>query len=208
MRSEAKRARTRSELGHYETILEEMRSKLRNQIRFRENRYEFVPKETGQYDDLVYAATDRLRADPQLFWQCVDRAMNMADPESASPFAELIGEDEIRQIQVKVTWHGQERTGRCMATDIGRPNARAPEVDTHGNEDDFIVIVARRPAKDKAVESFLKRDGGSDPRVCVWAPAETSDPEKGTLCSVLAHLLVADDHKDTAIEKDGRRSHL
>ena len=42
---------TEAQLGHYETILEEMRGKLRNQVRFREGRFEFVPKETGQYDD-------------------------------------------------------------------------------------------------------------------------------------------------------------
>ena len=41
-----------AQLGHYETILEEMRGKLRNQIHLREGRYEFIPKETGQYDDL------------------------------------------------------------------------------------------------------------------------------------------------------------
>lgn len=194
-----------AQLGHYETILEEMRSKLRNQIRLREGRYEFVPKETGQYDDLAHQATDRLKADPVLFWQYVDRAMNMADPDAQSPFAQFIGEDEVRQVQVKVTWHGQERVGRCMAADIQRANARPPEVDTHGNEDDFVVLVARRPAKDKQVQEFIKRDGVADPRLCVWAPAEPTDQEKAALCAVLSHLLVADDSKGTAYEKDGSR---
>jgi hypothetical protein len=194
-----------AQLGHYETILEEMRGKLRNQIRFREGRYEFVPKETGQYDDLPHQAAERLKADPVLFWQYVDRAMNMADPEAQSPFADLIGEDEVRQIQVKTTWHGQERTGRCMAADIGRANARAPEVDTHGNEDDFVVLIARRPGKEKQVQDFLKRDGGADPRLCVWAPADPTEQEKATLFAVLGHLLVADEHRETAFEKDGRR---
>lgn len=194
-----------AQLGHYETILEEMRGKLRNQIRFREGRYEFVPKETGQYDDLVFQATERLKNDPTLFWQYVDRAMTMADPDAASPFAEFIGEEETRQVQFKVMWHGQERGGRTMAADIHRPNARAPEVDTHGNEDDFVVIVARRPATNKDVQAFLKRDGGADPRACVWAPAEPTDQEKAAFCSVLAHLLVADENKDTAFERDGKR---
>lgn len=194
-----------AQLGHYETILEEMRSKLRSQIRFREGRYEFVPKETGQYDDLAHQAADKLKSDPVLFWQYVDRAMNMAEAEAQSPFAEYIGEEEVRQIPVRTSWHGQERTGRCMAADLGRANARAPEVDTHGNEDDFVIVVARRPAKDKQVQDFLKRDGGADPRVCVWAPAEPTEQEKGTQCSVLAHLLVADEQRESAYEKDGKR---
>jgi hypothetical protein len=194
-----------AQLGHYETILEEMRGKLRSQIRLREGRYEFIPKETGQYDDLVHQASERLKTDPVLFWQYVDRAMNTADPEARSPFAELIGEEEVRQIQVKVVWHGQERSGRCMAADIQRPNARPPEVDTHGNEDDFVMVIARRPAKERQVDAFLERDAAADPRVCVWAPSEPTDQEKATLCSVLAHLLVADEQKETAFAKDGKR---
>jgi hypothetical protein len=194
-----------AQLGHYETILEEMRSKLRNQIRFREDRYEFVPKETGQYDDLVYQATDRLKGDPQLFWQYFDRLMVFADTDGASPFSEFVPEEDGRQLQFKVSWHGQERSGRVTAADLKRPNARPAEVDTHGNEDDFVVVLARRPMTDKAVEKFLKADGTSDPRLCVWAPAEPTPEEKATLAAVLAHLLVAEEHKDSALEKDGKR---
>lgn len=194
-----------AQLGHYETILEEMRSKLRNQIRFRENRYEFVPKETGQYDDLVYQATDRLKGDPQLFWQYVDRLMVFADADAASPFSEFVPEEDGRLLQFKVIWHGQERTGRVTAADLNKPNARPAEVDTHGNEDDFVVVLARRPMTDKAVEKFLKTDGTADPRLCVWAPAEPTTEEKATLAAVLAHLLVAEEHKDSAFEKDGKR---
>lgn len=192
-----------AQLGHYETILEEMQSKLRNQIRLREGRYEFVPKETGQYDDLVHAVSEKLKVDAGLFWQYVDRAMNMADPQAQSPFAQFIGEGENRQIRVEVIWHGQERNGRCIAIDITGGNARAPEIDTRGNEDDFLVVVARRPARDKQVQEFLKREGNADPRLCVWAPAEPTEPEKQTLCSVLAHLKVSDDQKGTPFEKDG-----
>lgn len=194
-----------AQLGHYETILAEMRSKLRNQIRFRDNRYEFVPKETGQYDDLVYQATDRLKGDPQLFWQYVDRLMVLAEPDAASPFSEFVPEEDGRQLQFKLVWHGQERTGRVTATDLRKPNARPPEVDTHGNEDDFVVVLARRPMTEQAVEKFLKTDGAADPRVCVWAPAEPTAEEKATLAAVLAHLLVAEEHKDSSFEKDGKR---
>ena len=194
-----------AQIGHYETLLEEMRSKLRNQIRFRENRYEFVPKETGQYDDLVYQATDRLKGDVQLFWQYFDRLMVLADADAASPFSEFVPEEDGRQLQFKVVWHGQERTGRVTAADLRKTNARPPEVDTHGNEDDFVVVLARRPMPDKAVEKFLHTNGIADPRVCVWAPAEPTAEEKATLAAVLAHLLVADEHKNTAFEKDARR---
>jgi hypothetical protein len=195
-----------AQLGHYGTILEEMRGKLRNQIRFREGRYEFVPKETGQYDDLVYQATDRLKSDRQLFWQYVDRAMVFAEPEAPSPFAEFVPQEDGRLLQVKVTWHGQERSGRVTVADLTQRNARPMEIDTHGNEDDFLVLFARRPMSDKQVERFLKTDGtAADPRLCVWASAEPNEQERATLAAVLAHLLVADDNKDSAYEKDGRR---
>lgn len=195
-----------AQLGHYETVLEEMHRKLRNQIRFREGRYEFVPKETGQYDDLVYQATDRLKSDRQLFWQYIDRMMVFSEAEAPSPFAEFVPEEDGRLLQFKVTWHGQERSGRVSAADLTKPNARPPEIDTHGNEDDFLVLLARRPLSDKQVERFLKAgDSTADPRLCVWAPAEPSEQERTTLAAVLAHLLVAEDHKDSAFEKEGRR---
>jgi hypothetical protein len=76
-----------AQLGHYETILEEMRGKLRNQIRYQGGRYEFIPKETSQYDDLVSQANDRLKADQQLLWQKIDRLMVYAEPKAPSPFA-------------------------------------------------------------------------------------------------------------------------
>lgn len=193
-----------AQLGHYETILEEMRGKLRNQIRFREGRYEFVPKETGQYDDLVYQAAERLKNDKELFARYLGRLMVFTD-EPASPFSEFVPEEDGRQLQFKTYWHGQERSGRVTAADLLRPNARPGDVDTHGNEDDFLVLLSRRAMSEKQVEAFLKGDGGVDPRVCVWAPAEPSAEERATLAAVLAHLLVAEEHKDSAFEKDGRR---
>lgn len=195
-----------AQLGHYETILEEMRSKLRNQIHFRQGRYEFVPKETGQYDDLVYQATERLKSDPQLLWQKIDRLMSYSDKETPSPFARVVAEDDGRLVQLKVDdWHGQERSGRVTAADLGRPDAVPAEVDTHGNEDDFVVMIARRPMSEKAVEQFLKKDKPADPRVVVWAPAELNDEEKATLAGVLAHLVVSAEHKNSSLEKEGRR---
>ena len=195
-----------AQLGHYETILEEMRSKFRNQIKFREERYEFVPKETGQYDDVVYQATDRLKGDPQLFWQYVDRLMVFAEADAASPFSEYVPEEDGRQLLFKTIWHGQERAGRVTAADLSRPNARPPEVDTHGNEDDFVVLLARRPMTEKAIEKFIVSEGSpADPRLCVWAPTEPNAEEKSTLAAVLAYLLVAEENKDTALEKDARR---
>jgi hypothetical protein len=194
----------KAQLGHYETILEEMRGKLRSQIRSREGRYEFVPKETGQYDDLVYQATERLKNDRNKFWEYFDRLMVFVG-EPASPFSELVPEEEGRQLQFKVLWHGQERSGRVTAADLQHPSARPAEVDTHGNEDDFVVVFARRPMGDKQVEKFLKTDGTADPRLCVWAPAEPSPEERATLASVLAHLLVADENKQSVFEREGRR---
>ncbi|MBI5489032.1 MAG: hypothetical protein HY905_16985 [Deltaproteobacteria bacterium] len=196
-----------AQLGHYETVLAEMQNKLHAQIRKRGDRYEFVPRETGEYDAVANAAADRLRKDPLLLRQYVDRAMGYSDAEhggEASPFAEFIAEGE-RQIQLKVLWHGQERPGRVAVVDLDKPGARAPEVDTHGNEDDFLVLLARGPMTDRQVKEFLKRDGSADPRVCVWAPAEPDDGEKATLVAALAHLVVANDNPNTGMGKDGRR---
>jgi hypothetical protein len=193
-----------AQLGHYETILEEMRSKLRNQIRFREGRYEFVPKETGQYDDLAFQATERLKNDRELFWRYLDRLMVFAE-EPASPFSEFVPEEDGRQLQFKVLWHGQERSGRVTAADLQQTSARPAEVDTHGNEDDFVGVFSRRPMTDKQVEKFLKTDGPADPRVCVWAPAEPNAEDRATLAAVLAHMVVADENKETAFEREGRR---
>lgn len=193
-----------AQLGHYETILEEMRSRLRNQIRLREGRYEFVPKETGQYDDLVYQAAERLKNDRELFWRYFDRLMVIAE-EPASPFSEFIPEEDGRLLQFKVHWHGQERSGRVTAADLQRPTARFWDIDTHGNEDDFLVAFSRRPMTDKQVEKFLNTDGPADPRLVVWAPADPSAEERSTLASVMAHLLVADEHKESMFGREGRR---
>jgi hypothetical protein len=194
-----------AQLGHYETILDEMRGKLRNQITFRQGRYEFVPKATGQYDDLVYAAAERLKNDPQLLWQYIDRCMTYSEADAPSPFAAVVPSEDGRLLGFKVTWHGQERGGRVTAADLNRANARQPEVDTHGNDDDFVVTIARRPMTDKAVQSFLKREQNPDPRVVVWAPADPKDAEKAILAGVLAHLVAADEHKGTTVEKEAQR---
>lgn len=194
-----------AQLGHYETLLEEMKARLR-QIKFREGRYEFVKRETTEYDDLLGAAIERLKADPQLLWQQVDRLLSHADPEAPSPFAEFIAAEEGRQQRHTLYWHGQERTGRVAGIDITRPNVRPSEIDTHGNEDDFLVIIARRPVAEKKVEEFLQPEGKpADPRLIVWTPAELKDHEKAALASVLAHALVMDENRDTALEKEGRR---
>jgi len=79
------------------------------------------------------------------------------------------------------------------------------EVDTHATEDDFLVIISRRPVSEKALESWLKKDRPADPRIVVWAPAELKDDERATLAGVLAHLKVAEDYKETSHGKEGRR---
>ena len=193
-----------AQLGHYETILEEMRSKLRNQIRCQKGRYEFIPKETSQYDDVVSQTTDRLKSDPQLLWQKIDRLMVFADADAPSPFAGIVPEEDGRLTGFKLlSWHGQERSGRVTAADLSQPNASPAEVDTHGNEDDFVVSIARRPMSTKAVDKVLKKT--KDPRAVVWAPAEPTEEEKATLAGVLAHLTVAEENKDSNFEKEGRR---
>ncbi len=193
-----------AQLGHYETILEEMRSKLRNQIRCQKGRYEFIPKETSQYDDLASRATERLKSDRQLLWQKIDRLMVLAEKDAPSPFSGVVPEEDGRLLGLKLTsWHGQERGGRVTAIDVSNPHAGLPEVDTHGNEDDFVAVLCRRPMTAAAVDKVLKRT--KDPRVVVWAPAEPTKEEEATLAGVLAHLTVAEEHKDSQFEKEARR---
>jgi hypothetical protein len=195
-----------AQLNHYETILEEMRRKLRNQIRFQQGRYEFVAKETSQYDDLVNQWTDKLKSDPQLLSQMVDRLMAFSDPECPSPFSGFVLEGEQRLVQFRVErWHGQERTGRVTCADLSVSKASHFEVDTHSNEDDFLIIISLRPIGEKALDNWLKKDRPADPRIVVWAPAELKDDERATMASVLAHLKVSEEFKETNYGKEGRR---
>jgi len=195
-----------AQLNHYETILEEMRRKLRNQIRFNQGRYEFVPKETSHYDDLVNSAADKLKSDPQLLVQMIDRLMAFSDKEAPSPFSGFVVEGEQRQVAFKVErWHGQERGGRVTSADLTVTRSAVFEVDTHGYEDDFLVIISRRPVSERALDKWLTKDRPADPRIVVWAPAELKDDERATLASVLAHLKVAEDYKETSHGKEGRR---
>jgi hypothetical protein len=195
-----------AQLNHYETILEEMRLKLRNQIRAQQGRYEFVPKETSQYDDLVNDAADRLKSDPQLLSLLMDRALAYSDDEGPSPFAGFVTEGESRFAQFKVErWHGQERVGRVTSVEKLTGEGGAFDLDTHTTEDDFLVIVCRRPMKEKEIENWLKKGRGADPRITVWAPAEPTDQERAELAGVLAHLKVAGDTPESKDGKTARR---
>ncbi|OPY17362.1 MAG: hypothetical protein A4E69_00025 [Syntrophus sp. PtaB.Bin138] len=195
-----------AQLGHYETILEEMKAKLRSQIRFHQGRFEFLPKETSQYDDLVHAATERLKNDPQLLWQKIDRIISYSDSEAPSDFAGIVPAEDGRLAPFKLErWHGQERSGRVTIADLTRVKASHFEVDTHGSEDDFLVILARRPVKEKDVNHFLK--DSNDPRLIVWVPADLRDEERLTLAGVLAHLLVEEENKDTNIAREALKAY-
>jgi hypothetical protein len=192
--------------GHYETILEEMTSKLRNQIHHRQGRYAFVPKETTQIDELAFQAAERIRSDAQLLWQMMDRLLTYAEPDAPSPFAEAVPSEEagFRSFTIK-SWHGQERTGKVAAVDV-LTRAFEPEVDTHGSGEDFLVVVARRPMTEKQVEGVVrKKDKAWDPRIVVWAPAQLREEERSSAAAVLAYLLVADENKGTGLEKDALR---
>jgi len=195
-----------AQLNHYETILEEMRRKLRNQIRFQQGRYEFTPKETSQYDDLVNQAADRLKADPQLLNLMLDRLMAFSDPECPSPFSGFVLEDEQRLVPFRFErWHGQERSGRVTSMETLTGKASSLEVDTHGNEDDFLLIIARRPVKEAEVDKWLKKERPADPRIVVWVPADLKDDERATLAGVLAHLKVSEEHRGANYGKEGAR---
>jgi hypothetical protein len=190
--------------GHYGTIIEEMCSKLRNQIRRRNGHYEFIPKETSQYDDLVYEATERLKKDPQLFERYVDRLFSYTDPSDKkgnSPFAAYAAaEDWQRVIFTIKDWHGQERSGRITVADLSKTTLTNVEVE---GEDDFLIVFSRRPLSDKAMNQLFGKgqDKPIDPRVALWVPAELNDAEKMTLASIAGHLLVRDESGDSLVKK-------
>jgi hypothetical protein len=191
-----------AQLAHYETILDEMRNKLRNQIRYQNGRYEFVKKETSQYDDLVYQETERLKQDPQLLEQWMDRLIALKRDDVENQFAAFVSETDGIQKLLKVEdWHGQERSGRVTAADLGKTRHQNLTIDTHGNEDDFLVVLARRPATDKAIEKWLAKDKPADPRLVVWAPAQLNDQERAQLAEVLAKLKLCEENKDSAYGK-------
>jgi len=191
--------------GHYDTILEELCSKLRNQIRRREGRFEFIPKETSAYDDLVYEAAERLKNDPVLFQQMVDRLISYLDPADQScrsHFADYAPSEDWQRVGITVSgWHGQERTGKITVADLQRGPLNNVEVE---GEDDFLIVLSRHSLSAKDFSSHLgKGDAALDPRVVIWSPGEMEDADKLTIASVAAHLLVADEHRETAPGKEG-----
>jgi hypothetical protein len=165
-----------------------------------------MPKETSRYDDLVFQATDRLKSDPQLLNRMLDRLLAFPGPESPSPFSGFVAEGEqlLRPFKVE-RWQGQERSGRVTAADLSVAKASSFDLDTHTTEDDFLVIISRRPMTEKAVDNWLKKERPADPRIVVWAPAELKDDERATLAGVLAHLRVADENPQTGYGKQGLR---
>ncbi|MFH1857330.1 MAG: hypothetical protein ABH845_00275, partial [Candidatus Omnitrophota bacterium] len=186
--------------GHYGTILEEMSSKLRNQIRRRNGYYEFIPKQTSRYDDLVYDATERLKKDPELLKRMIDRLFNYSDPadpkgKGMSPFSSYAAAEDWQRVSFTIkSWHGQERSGRTTAADLSKTSLANVEVE---GEDDFLMVFSRRTMSDKDIDKLLKKDTKPvDPRVAIWAPAAFDDSEKMTLASVAAHLLVRDENKE------------
>jgi hypothetical protein len=194
--------------GHYETILDEMCSKLRNQIRKREGgRFEFIPKETSQYDDLVYDAAERLKKDPELFRRMMDRLVayvDPADPKGSCPFGPFLpGEDWQRVSFTVKSWHGQERSGKVTIADLEKTQLTNVEVE---GEDDFLAVLARRAMAEKDVDKLLRKGAKAvDPRVVLWAPAEITDAERTTVATVAAHLLVAEENRESPFAKTAER---
>ena len=125
------------------------------------------------------------------------------DPRYNSPFAAFVSVEDWQRTGLTLkSWHGQERSGRVTIADLSKGLGHT-ELD---DEDDFLLVLARRPMSDKAVDKLLKKDGKPvDPRVVVWAPADMSDNEKATLAGVGAHLLVADENRDNTFGKEGAR---
>jgi hypothetical protein len=189
------------QVAYYERILEEMKTGLRGQIRYRDEKYEFTPKETGDFDDLVNQAIEVLKSDPVVYGKYYDKFLEYSGEGAISPFAAYRGTGLVKQ---EMLWHGQERHGHVGLRDL-TVLGHAPTPDTAGSESDFVVMLSTRPVSDKDAKRYLKTDAKDpDPRVVAWIPAALSDDQKSTLIGILAYLKVKDDHRDTKHEKDAR----
>ena len=124
------------QVSYYESILDEMKTSLRGQIRLRESKYEFTPKETGDFDDLVNQAIEKLKTDQIVFWKYFDKLLEYSDVP-ASPFSKYRGASLAKD---DILWHGQERSGLIGFRDISS-GGHAPTPDTSGTENDFTVIL-------------------------------------------------------------------
>ncbi|MDO8700547.1 MAG: hypothetical protein Q7J56_02725 [Deltaproteobacteria bacterium] len=188
------------QVAHYEQILEEMKGALGAQVRLRDGRYEFVPKETGEFDDILNQAAESLRKDSTVFWNYVDKLLDYSEGPS-SPFSAYRGN---ALVSTGVIWHGQQRSGQVGFRDL-TIKGHAPVPDTASSEHDFVIILSRRAISDKEAKAYLKTDDKNpDPRVIVWTPATLTDDQKAHLISVLAYLKVVDDYRGTKHEKEAR----
>jgi hypothetical protein len=190
------------QVGHYEALLEEMKSELRGQIRYVDGKCEFVPKETGEFDDVVSQAAEVLRKDNVVFGNYFDKLLEYSQ-DIPSPFSQYRGNSLVK---TEVVWHGQERTGAVGFRDLTF-KGKAPTPDTSGSEHDFVIVISRRPVSNVEAKEYLKTDPKNpDPRVIVWVPAALTPEQKSTLVNLLAYLKVEDDHPGTKYAKDARSS--
>lgn len=188
------------QVEYYTSILEEMRLRLRQYIRDRDGLYEFVPRESSELDELVDSALETLQRDRYAFWELFGELLAFNQAGLTSPVSDYSGSGLIKR---KIVWHGQERSGRVGMRDMVGKGARAETPDTYYQEDDFVVVLSRRPAGDKEIESFLQtEEEHPDPRVVAWAMDEPSEDERRILASVMAHLKVAKENKGSRHEKE------
>lgn len=188
------------QVDYYTNILEEMRLKLRQYIRARDGRYEFVPRDSSELDELIDDAAEMLRKDQNAFWGLFNELSAYNQADLASPVTKYGGSGLVKH---NITWHGQERGGRVGMRDMTGKNAKAETPDTYHQEDDFVIILSRRPTLDAEVNSFLQTEEDQpDPRVVAWAMDSPNDDEKRILAFVMACLKVAKDNKGTHYEKE------
>ncbi|HTS16662.1 MAG TPA: hypothetical protein VMP11_03735 [Verrucomicrobiae bacterium] len=188
------------QVAHYETILKEMEGALGAQMRPRDGRYEFVPKETREFDDIFNQAAEALKKDVAVFWAYFYKLLDFNEGPS-SPFSAYRGN---ALVGTDIIWHGQQRTGQVGFRDLSI-KGHAPVPDTSSSEHDFVTILSRRAISDKEAKAYLKTDDKNpDPRVIVWTPADLTDDQKAHLISVLAYLKVVDDYRGTKHEKEAR----
>jgi hypothetical protein len=195
------------QVQYYETLLDEMKTTLSGQIRFVGDRYEFTPKETGDFDDLVNASCEALKNDSVLFGRYYDRLLEHSEgQEYSSPFSGFRGASLVKQ---DIIWHGQERTGRVGFRDLSSISGHAPRPGDEDQECDFIVVLSKKHVNEKKAKEYLgSNEKNADSRVIVWIPAELTDTQKSSLLPVLSYLKVRDERRETKHEKEAKSNFL
>lgn len=201
-------------IQHYETLAENLKKELRQIAQtFDEDtqpRYRFDPVFTGvdprtEFSKARDAAESnelmQQEAREQLLaldsWIVKTRQMTL-DLSSGvrSIFLDIATKPEV----IEIPWQGRQTFGSVAMKDLGQIAADKlllPEVDTAENDQDFAVLIAKKPVSPTTVSNLLI--SRKDPRILVWTPGDLTSEERDRLLDFAAYRKLVADYqgKDT-----------